>query len=157
MVLQRLKEVAENLTKHLADSLRNKMHKEFVDCKIKSALKFVSLLTRMIAVIQTKDIASRYLKNQEARSAMLESWLNVSILIWLSILFPARIERISYLMFWLMKCSIFYLYLRTLLVTVQSSSLNPPSRFLAPTQDSPVTAGSLLTACLIEIGLYGRL
>lgn len=156
MVLQRLKEVAVNLTKHLADSLRNKMHKEFVDCKIKSALKFVSLLTRMIAVIQTKDIASRYLKNQEARSAMLESWLNVSIPDMVEHLVPCQ-DRTDFLSHVLVD-EVQHILSRSSDVVGDCAELvsELPSRFPGPNPRLYlVTAGSLLTACLIEIGLYG--
>lgn len=156
MVLQRLKEVAENLTKHLADSLRNKMHKEFVECKIKSALQFVSLLTRMIAVIQTRDIASRYLKDQEARRVMLESWLNVSIPDMVEHLIPCQ-DRTDFLSHVLVD-EVQHILSSSSDVVGDCAELvsELPSRFPGPNPRLYlVTAGSLLTACLIEIGLYG--
>lgn len=156
MVLQRLKEVAENLLKHLADSLRNKMHKEFVDCKIKSALKFVSLLTRMIAVIQSRDIASRYLKNQEARRAMLESWLNVSIPDMVEHLVPCQ-DRTDFLSHVLVD-EVQHILSNSSDVVGDCAALvsELPARFPGPNPRLYlVTAGSLLTACLIEIGLNG--
>lgn len=157
MVLHRLKEIAEGLIRHLTDSLRNKMHKEFVDSKLKSALKFVSLLTRMIAVIQTRDNAFRYFKNPDDRRIMIESWQTVNIPEIVEHLVPCQ-DRTDFLSHVLvnkvseiLRCSSDIMSDCTKLIA------ELPSRFLGPNpRFYLVAAGSLLTACLIEIGLYGK-
>lgn len=155
-ILQRLKDIADNLIQHLSDSLRNKMHKEFISSKIKSALKFVSILTRMIAVIQTRDLAARYLRNQDSRRAMLESWQVVNVQEMVEHLVPCQ-ERTSFLLHILVNEVLNILSSSTDAVADCANLVAElPSRFPEPNlRFYLVTAGSLLTALLIETGLHG--
>lgn len=74
-VLGPLKNVAYNYVPKIAEALRTKYPKQFVEMKIAVAEQFIRLLKRLIRVIESGAIAIQVLSNADEKRKMLGDWL----------------------------------------------------------------------------------
>lgn len=78
-VVQNLEQVSRQYTYKLQNSLQYKVPKSFRSMKLKTAKHFISILTRLVKVIETGQSAARILANNNEKQAMLEDWRQLDI------------------------------------------------------------------------------
>ncbi|KAI5958903.1 RFX [Candida theae] len=78
--LNQLKTIASTYTRTLTNSIVHSQNsKSFISMKLKMAKRFVSILNRLIKVIDTGSTASRILNDDNEKQAMLEDWQKLDL------------------------------------------------------------------------------
>ncbi|CUM63276.1 uncharacterized protein PRCAT00000847001 [Priceomyces carsonii] len=78
-VLQQLKLIASQYVDKLIGSLQSKVPKSFIMVKYHLAQQFISILSRLIKVIETGQSALKILSNDSEKQAMLDDWMRLDM------------------------------------------------------------------------------
>lgn len=78
-VVSELRQVTKQYVAKLLLSLQTKMPKNFVAMKMKHGKNFVVVLSRLLKVIETGQLAARILNNYSEKQSMVEDWMKLDL------------------------------------------------------------------------------
>lgn len=78
-VLLQLKYISSNYLDRLSSSLQNKVPREFMKMKLNLAKSFLSILNRLIKVIETGAVVSKIFNNSAEKQNMVNDWMKLDI------------------------------------------------------------------------------
>lgn len=160
-VLQQLKQVSKQYVAKLLVSLQTRVPKAFLAMKLKNARAFISILLRLIRVIETGQAATRILHSPQERLLMLDDWnrLDLAEIVYREV--PCPKENVDTLLH-ILTTDVALLFQTerdaAVLGDVAQFVQTLPSRL---TRINPrlfiLVSSNLLTTCLREISLNGGL